>query len=183
MAECSVCKKNVAAYFLRGSSSSICKDCRILIGKRTCTECKEEKRFSEFYWSEKDKDYRAICIPCFAKQNRDAYAKNPKSIHKRHRRNELLKKYNLTEAEFEEMRARQANRCAICKLEKTLEIDHKHLTGKVRELLCGSCNRGIGLLRENPIILREAAEYCERHEVKSEGQNLGHDVDATPLLS
>ena len=58
----------------------------------------------------------------------------------------------------------QGRACAICRKDlefpsKTFHVDHDHATGRVRGVLCSSCNRGIGYLQENPEILRRAAEY------------------------
>lgn len=44
-----------------------------------------------------------------------------------------------------------------------LAIDHDHMTGKVRALLCGDCNAGLGLFRDNVELLNLAKEYLERH--------------------
>lgn len=43
-------------------------------------------------------------------------------------------------------------------------VDHNHRTGKVRGLLCGSCNRGLGAMQENINILARAIEYLCRYE-------------------
>lgn len=43
-------------------------------------------------------------------------------------------------------------------------VDHCHSTGKVRGILCGTCNTGIGLLKDNPDILKSAAEYLQPHK-------------------
>ena len=40
-------------------------------------------------------------------------------------------------------------------------IDHDHNTGQIRGLLCGGCNKGIGLLKEDPEILRRATEWVK----------------------
>ncbi len=76
---------------------------------------------------------------------------------------EALESYNiLLEA--------QKNLCAICnRLEtapdpvtgkiKALSVDHCHLTGKVRGLLCSKCNFGIGYFDDNPEILNKAVKY------------------------
>ena len=45
-----------------------------------------------------------------------------------------------------------------------LVIDHNHKTGKVRGLLCGSCNTGIGLLKDSPDVLDAAIEYLQ-HQI------------------
>ena len=74
-------------------------------------------------------------------------------------------RYGLTSEQFEDMRLAQEGRCAICRIEALprLHIDHNHKTGKVRGLLCGNCNKGIGLLRDNPDFLQSAMEYLQRY--------------------
>lgn len=58
----------------------------------------------------------------------------------------------------------QQGRCAICHTpEYRLVIDHCHETGKLRELLCGKCNSGIGMLGERIAILESAIEYLNKH--------------------
>lgn len=62
---------------------------------------------------------------------------------------------------------RQNGKCAVChKKPRTirLAIDHNHKTQKVRDLLCGSCNRALGLIKEDISILQAMIEYIERHK-------------------
>lgn len=70
------------------------------------------------------------------------------------------KKYGLTLAEYDEM-VRQP--CRLCGSTTKVVVDHDHETGKVRGPLCSHCNTGIGLLQDNPALMRKAAEYVERH--------------------
>ena len=46
---------------------------------------------------------------------------------------------------------------------KALSVDHDVMTGKIRGMLCGSCNMAIGILGHDPDRLRAAADYLERH--------------------
>jgi hypothetical protein len=58
--------------------------------------------------------------------------------------------YGLTLADFDAMLTEQEGRCAICKKEKRLVVDHCHETGAVRKLLCHHCNIAIGICEANP---------------------------------
>lgn len=85
---------------------------------------------------------------------------NCKCCVKRHRRNILLKKYGLNEELFKGLFESQDGQCAIClRSERKLQIDHDHVTGKVRGLLCGECNRAIGSLNDSQAALLRAVEY------------------------
>ena len=60
--------------------------------------------------------------------------------------------------------ALQDGLCALCDLPmKNTYIDHDHNTGKLRALLCSNCNTGLGKLRDDPQLMRKAADYVERH--------------------
>lgn len=58
----------------------------------------------------------------------------------------------------------QNNKCLICCKVKKLVVDHDHNTGLVRGLLCDTCNRGIGYLKEEVEILRNAIKYLEKNK-------------------
>lgn len=79
----------------------------------------------------------------------------------------LLKKYGLTLEKFEAMYDDQKGKCDICGEsggigKHELVIDHNHTTGRVRALLCPNCNRGLGMFRENVMLLIAAAKYLQR---------------------
>lgn len=77
----------------------------------------------------------------------------------------ILKLYGITLSEREEMAKAQGNSCKICRISfedaAAMHIDHCHTSGRVRGLLCSKCNQAIGLLQEDPEIIREAARYIE----------------------
>lgn len=75
-------------------------------------------------------------------------------------------KYGLTVDQYRALHIAQSWQCAICgtgEQGKTLAVDHDHATGAVRELLCFACNCAIGFFKDSPRLLRQAAEYLEKH--------------------
>jgi hypothetical protein len=87
------------------------------------------------------------------------------------RRDQILRsKYGISAAEYDQRLEAQHGGCAICgngatqtRFGKYLNVDHDHQTARVRGLLCDQCNHAIGLLRDDPALLRAAADYLERH--------------------
>jgi hypothetical protein len=80
-------------------------------------------------------------------------------------------KYGLTETEFRVLFDRQEGRCSICKMTlfengngfTGVVVDHHHGSGKIRGLLCGLCNSGLGHFRDNPNFLEAAIEYLRKN--------------------
>jgi hypothetical protein len=88
------------------------------------------------------------------------YAKNRNRVASSGR----LKKYGLSDAEHSKLLLEQNGRCAICGYSnRGLVVDHCHGTGKVRGLLCPTCNRGLGNFNDNPLNLDIAAIYIRKH--------------------
>lgn len=89
-------------------------------------------------------------------------------------RSKRLAKYGLTADDYDRLVAAQAGVCAICERperlvqpnrrdgDESLAVDHDHDTGRVRGLLCMTCNTAIGKLGDDPALLRRAADYLER---------------------
>ena len=74
-----------------------------------------------------------------------------------------LKQYGLTPEQYAALVAKQRGRCRICRDNpKTLCVDHDHVTNEVRGLLCGSCNRALGLFKDKTSLMRKAVAYLER---------------------
>lgn len=78
-----------------------------------------------------------------------------------------LTKFSLTEDEFEAIGDRQQWRCAICTKSARLAIDHDHTTGIIRGLLCGPCNRALGLFQDCADTMRSAILYLRTTGNKS----------------
>jgi len=83
-----------------------------------------------------------------------------KATKEKARNSTLVRKYGITSKTVEQMRREQKGKCAICgKVTKNLNVDHHHDTDTVRGLLCGTCNRGIGNLKECTTTMLSAIRY------------------------
>lgn len=121
---------------LRGKPRHICKDCRKIESKQWYENNKDRKK-------ELSKQYKHI------KKDKD-----------------LQTTYGINLATYNTMLVEQGCRCKICQkpqgdLKRALCVDHDHNTGKVRGLLCDTCNRSLGLLKDNVNILERAVKYLE----------------------
>jgi hypothetical protein len=98
---------------------------------------------------------------------KERYASKPESKEVKAERNMTAKfaKYGVTAQWFTDQLARQRRSCAGCGTaitEKTARIDHCHTSGKVRGLLCDSCNWALGHAKDSPAILRRLMAYLHR---------------------
>ena len=100
--------------------------------------------------------------------------KRSKTPHRRavNHTSNLKCKYGMTVEQYDALLVEQDGLCAICRrpesviqqgTAKKLHVDHDHLTGVVRGLLCAACNKALGLLCDDPAALRNAALYLEDH--------------------
>lgn len=81
-----------------------------------------------------------------------------------------MKDLGLSMEDYQAMLAEQEGKCAICGEVESgrfsrLAIDHDHATGEVRGLLCGRCNKAIGLLRDSTMIVSSVLNYLTRERV------------------
>lgn len=147
---------------------------------RTCNNCRLVKDVQEFHL--RGVGRRAVCRICYGKQcqaRQKMYLAGPKGDVQRYR--QRWKRYGLNPEQYAALVERQNNRCAICGTDKpggrsnTWHIDHdptccsgNKTCGKcVRALLCFLCNVGLGRFKNNPELLRQAADYIEFHEKKT----------------
>jgi hypothetical protein len=91
-------------------------------------------------------------------------AANRERIQRQNRDRHLSKKYGIDSEGFELLVRAQMNLCAICLryFGKRLHVDHDHRSGQIRGLLCGKCNKAIGLLDDHPQLAESAAKYLRR---------------------
>ncbi len=82
----------------------------------------------------------------------------------RQRKYRFKREYGLTLEEYNQLFMKQNGKCALCfkhqkDLKVALAVDHNHHTGKIRGLLCTTCNRAIGLFNDDPSVLQRATTY------------------------
>jgi Recombination endonuclease VII len=127
-------------------------------GMKFCPRCETVKEIGEFGSNRSRKSgLSAYCKPC---HNRVIV--EHKQVKYGGERNFLLKlRYGVTEQEVERMVAEQGGVCVICLWAPAKHVDHGHLTGVVRRILCFKCNGGLGQFHDDPAVLRLAADYME----------------------
>ena len=104
---------------------------------------------------------------------RKAYQKAYRESHPKqspeYKRNAKLKnRYGISAEEWEDLFDSQGRACALCfvpegpdDIRAQWHTDHSHDTGKVRGILCSTCNRGLGQFKDDPELMRRAALYVE----------------------
>lgn len=138
---------------------------------KRCATCGEDKPRSEYYAvSKTESTLRPHCKPCHSTRRKANYAKaGGKDIPYE----QLIKReYGITLADYNALLRSQAHRCAVCRRPETirskrtgelrrLAVDHDHVTGAVRGLLCHRCNILVWAFEENHAILGLINHYVE----------------------
>jgi hypothetical protein len=89
-------------------------------------------------------------------------------VKRRERAGHLKRKYGISLEHYDSMLDDQGGGCAICKREPIgqipLHVDHDHETGKIRGILCFTCNNALADFEDDPALLRSAVAYVEKPE-------------------
>lgn len=151
MRNCRRCKES----FKSNNDSKICDEC-----KTKCSQCStklttETQDYTSLHYR---KNY--LCKLCVASSVRKT-----KCPIKR-RDYDLYRYYKITLLQYELLLETQLNKCKICQvhtdnLNSKLHVDHCHTTGKIRGLLCGNCNLGLGSFKDNTKLLEFAITYLK----------------------
>ena len=157
-------------------------------GGKKCIWCEKEKSKEEFRsrGSRNGKQQRdSHCRLCRNEKERldrinnpnkhtKRYAKkywsNPERARLKARKCQIKRDYGITYEQYISMIKRQGGACSICGEQETvvtkgtlrkLSVDHDHVTGKIRGLLCTGCNQALGLFQDNIDILISAISYLK----------------------
>ena len=136
---------------------------------KRCTKCKEEKSLSEFDNRKASKDGKtAQCTLCLRTKAMKVRKENPEIT----RASNLRNRFNMSIKEYNVIFLKQKGKCRICNKAETMKslngeikwlaCDHNHNTGKIRGLLCSSCNTGLGKMGDSIKNLKSAIEYLKK---------------------
>jgi hypothetical protein len=128
-------------------------------GSKWCPDCDTVKPRDEF----PGKGRYTYCKPCHNARGRATLEKVGGS-----RTYHLKRRYGITAVEADAMLAEQGGLCAICQVAPAAHVDHDHVTGAVRALLCFNCNGGLGQFKDNPVALHAAAYYVQLHTARQQ---------------
>jgi hypothetical protein len=155
---------------------------------RICTRCKIWKPWESFCLDSSGVNQRhATCKSCcselsaawktrtnYYQVNRARILRQKKETYSpaRKRDYDLWRNYGINSKEFDRLYRQQRRRCAICDtyIRRTFNarfrgreavVDHNHLTGRLRGLLCHRCNRALGLLHDDNVLLKRALHYVQ----------------------
>jgi recombinational DNA repair protein (RecF pathway) len=145
---------------------------------KKCCKCGEIKEDRAFHRDAHIKSgLSSRCRECKNEYERSLYHKNPQkqidrkkgwNVANRDRRRAIRRKhlYGISSSEYDGLLIAQCRQCAICGRpldEKNIHVDHDHVSYKVRGILCGCCNRGLGQFKDSPMFLQAAANYLRAH--------------------
>lgn len=153
----------------------------IVSESKICSKCSETKSLDQFYYHKSRNWYEGRCKTCAIKKTMENNQKhsnrtnksnlewrnrNPEKIKEIYRVSNLKRKFNLSIEDYNKMFFDQKGRCKICdkhqnQFKKALAVDHCHTTGKIRGLLCASCNTAIGHLKDDVNLLAKAINYLK----------------------
>lgn len=135
----------------------ICRSCQKAVNKRTYDNHRESRqaRARDYYANRADKNR----LREYSKQYHAKYAAKVRD-------KELQTVYGISLEEYNKLLFLQGGGCAICGMPpgarhggRRLGVDHCHATGKIRGILCSSCNLGIGKFHDDPSLLAKAFSY------------------------
>jgi hypothetical protein len=130
---------------------------------KTCSRCNVEQPLGDFHIDKRSGKPRSYCKGCQRQLNAEWRERNKEKVLEKNKeyqlKHKLKNRYNLSEEEYQEAVVIADGKCAICRKDEKLFIDHCHETEKFRGLLCTRCNTGLGMFWDDIDNLQRAAGY------------------------
>lgn len=156
----------------RRGTSKYCSACYSFYNEMV--KCKRENCEEKRYYS------HSYCRPHYIE-----YRKNRPEYSRRRRNTQLKGLYGITLNEFEKRVELNGNKCEICsqifiKDSKGLlkaSVDHNHITGEIRGIICNTCNLTLGRIKEDKQVLINMIQYLEKYESSETLRQTSQDED------
>lgn len=162
--QCSKCNEiKLLDLFLK--DRNICKLCRKIYDANNRLLTLDRKNEVYKLWKSKNLDKCKKLNEKWRKNNREYikeyYIKNKDKKYMKVRE----RIYGITKDQYDQLLLETNGQCIICqKLTEKFVVDHCHLTGKVRGLICGKCNSGLGFFNDSIQCLNNAIKYLKKHK-------------------
>lgn len=95
-------------------------------------------------------------------------ASNPEAHRRASRKTDLKRYYGLTPEGYSTLLSEHGCKCVICSSGQNLGVDHNHVTGMIRGILCSNCNRALGFAKDSIEVLSLMVSYLEERDGKSQ---------------
>lgn len=136
---------------------------RTMPGVKLCRECGQVKPLADFHRQASAKDgLQNRCKRCAVLLATAWNKAHPDRFQATSARSYRKRTYGLSQEQYEALMARQGDQCGICGAPNRLKIDHDHVTGGIRGLLCNRCNTALGMLGDTPEAIERVLVYLRR---------------------
>lgn len=130
---------------------------------KTCNTCKVTKSGDEFYHHSNGR-LMSRCKECDKAYKRKRYHSSKHirdKVRKQTKERQVQKVFGISSKEYYSYFEDAV--CSICSRNTDLVLDHCHNSGKIRGVLCRTCNTGIGHLRDSPELVARALYYLQEN--------------------
>lgn len=154
-------RASAAVYYLRTKEVNSKKSLEWRNKHREELRQKSRERYS------REKEHCAAVNKAWRERNKERVTATAKAYREKNKDKiqawYMRRRYGISIDDYMDILKKQGGKCAICGSKdfrgKLPHIDHDHITGEVRGLLCLNCNAGIGNLKDNSEIIRRALQY------------------------
>lgn len=139
----------------------------------TCRECERKNQKVRY-----DANPEKVCAASrkWVREHKEQHAATKRKWCKanpgKHNASRRKVNYGISNEQFLELFKQQEGKCAICGFvfpgidtgNRVLSphVDHDHVTGKIRGLLCSSCNTGLGRFKDSVARIQKAIWYLQK---------------------
>ncbi len=157
------------------SAMKLCKTCGIWAENEYELTCFRPAKDCTYGYMSQCKDCAAEQASIYRSGKRQHWSVKKSGTFKSKSEWHLFNKYGIMQNDYDKIFIKQNGKCMICGCTRNskrnansktpndvFSVDHDHLTGNIRGLLCRQCNTGIGNFSDNEKWLAKAIEYLKK---------------------